>query len=43
MFGTMEENTKDNTRMTRNMALEFTLGLMDDAMKVIGIKENSTV
>lgn len=43
MFGMMEENMKDNTKMTRNMDLVFTLGQMEDAMKDIGTKENSMV
>jgi hypothetical protein len=41
MFGMMEENMKGNTRMIRSMVLGFTLGLMVDAMKVIGIKGNN--
>ena len=40
--GTMAESMKDNIRMTRNMGLVFTPGLMVDVMKGIGGKENNT-
>jgi hypothetical protein len=43
MFGMMEEGMKVSTEMIRSMDLEFTLGLMADAMRVTGTKANSTV
>lgn len=41
MFGTMAVNMKVSIKMIRNMALEFTPGLMVDAMRATGGKENS--
>jgi hypothetical protein len=38
IFGMMDGCTKVNIKMIRNMALEFTPGLMDDVMKAIGLK-----
>jgi hypothetical protein len=39
--GKMAEDTKENTKMTRNMDMEFTLGLIVDSIKDGGSKGNS--
>lgn len=41
MYGTMEENMKDNIKMIKNMDSVSIHGLMADVMKDIGIKGNS--
>ena len=40
-YGTMAVCTKVNTKTTRNMVLEFTRGLIRDAMRATGLKESS--
>lgn len=42
-FGTMAECTKVNTKMTKSMASESTLGLIVVATKATGIKVNNMV
>jgi len=39
--GMMAENMRDSIKMIKSMGMEFIHGLMADAMKVTGIKENS--
>lgn len=41
MCGMMEENTKGNIRMTRNMDLVYIIGQMEDAMKDTGTRANN--
>ena len=40
--GRMEEHTKDNTYLTRNMDMEFTVGLTEDDTKAAGRTESRT-
>ena len=41
IFGTMAASIQDNIKTTRNMDLEFTLGLMRGAIWDSGTKENN--
>jgi hypothetical protein len=43
MCGMMAESMKGSIKMIKNMALEFILGQMEDAMKDFGTKENNMV
>ena len=38
IYGKMEEDTKDNTKMTKSMALENTFGMMEEFFRDIGMK-----